>query len=157
MIRRPPRSTRTDTLFPYTTLFRSFLEHRLNVLLVGDVGGDCGGATAFAFDLPDYLGRRSVISRQMVHDHGGLRAAERDCAGPTEPRGGPGHDRDLILQTKRENIVRARGGAHGTPSWPMGSGGVEPVCRARSVAPGLSSQQHLRTEKPARLRAGCRP
>src|SRR3546814_12748431 len=23
MIRRPPRSTRTDTLFPYTTLFRS--------------------------------------------------------------------------------------------------------------------------------------
>src|SRR3546814_19354655 len=26
MIRRPPRSTRTDTLFPYTTLFRSCLE-----------------------------------------------------------------------------------------------------------------------------------
>src|SRR3546814_13426751 len=25
MIRRPPRSTRTDTLFPYTTLFRSCL------------------------------------------------------------------------------------------------------------------------------------
>src|SRR3546814_2076429 len=30
MIRRPPRSTRTDTLFPYTTLFRSSHE------LVGD-------------------------------------------------------------------------------------------------------------------------
>src|SRR3546814_1036537 len=29
MIRRPPRSTRTDTLFPYTTLFRSlFRSHR---------------------------------------------------------------------------------------------------------------------------------
>src|SRR3546814_2114024 len=31
MIRRPPRSTRTDTLFPYTTLFRStdvFDQHR---------------------------------------------------------------------------------------------------------------------------------
>src|SRR3546814_4675064 len=29
MIRRPPRSTRTDTLFPYTTLFRSALgQHR---------------------------------------------------------------------------------------------------------------------------------
>src|SRR3546814_14384617 len=27
MIRRPPRSTRTDTLFPYTTLFRSRLGH----------------------------------------------------------------------------------------------------------------------------------
>src|SRR3546814_19082111 len=31
MIRRPPRSTRTDTLFPYTTLFRSYLY----------VGDDC--------------------------------------------------------------------------------------------------------------------
>src|SRR3546814_6936541 len=29
MIRRPPRSTRTDTLFPYTTLFRSLLRHPL--------------------------------------------------------------------------------------------------------------------------------
>src|SRR3546814_7597422 len=29
MIRRPPRSTRTDTLFPYTTLFRSHLHRRL--------------------------------------------------------------------------------------------------------------------------------
>src|SRR3546814_12798641 len=28
MIRRPPRSTRTDTLFPYTTLFRSLAAER---------------------------------------------------------------------------------------------------------------------------------
>src|SRR3546814_13058842 len=27
MIRRPPRATRTDTLFPYTTLFRSAVRH----------------------------------------------------------------------------------------------------------------------------------
>src|SRR3546814_20811637 len=40
MIRRPPRSTRTDTLFPYTTLFRSadtfYLDgpaHRLKAVL----------------------------------------------------------------------------------------------------------------------------
>src|SRR3546814_12872415 len=30
MIRRPPRSTRTDTLFPYTTLFRSILPSTMN-------------------------------------------------------------------------------------------------------------------------------
>src|SRR3546814_8101755 len=42
MIRRPPRSTRTDTLFPYTTLFRSLSEdmppdfHRRGELLVLD-------------------------------------------------------------------------------------------------------------------------
>src|SRR3546814_14184605 len=29
MTRRPPRPTRTDTLFPYTTLFRSHLPHSL--------------------------------------------------------------------------------------------------------------------------------
>src|SRR3546814_14331313 len=33
MIRRPPRSTRTDTLFPYTTLCRSKLESDLGVQL----------------------------------------------------------------------------------------------------------------------------
>src|SRR3546814_20016412 len=31
MIRRPPRSTRTDTLFPYTTLFRSPLAPQFDV------------------------------------------------------------------------------------------------------------------------------
>src|SRR3546814_11572352 len=40
MIRRPPRSTRTDTLFPYTTLFRS--HHRIfgsKVLFLQDFDG----------------------------------------------------------------------------------------------------------------------
>src|SRR3546814_4674790 len=31
MIRRPPRSTRTDTLFPYTTLFRSLRRWRRQI------------------------------------------------------------------------------------------------------------------------------
>src|SRR6056297_4098950 len=33
MIRRPPRSTRTDTLFPYTTLFRSTGWHPRHLVL----------------------------------------------------------------------------------------------------------------------------
>src|SRR3546814_15862737 len=33
MIRRPPRSTRTDTLFPYTTLFRSRRTHDVDDLI----------------------------------------------------------------------------------------------------------------------------
>src|SRR3546814_6673073 len=43
MIRRPPRSTRTDTLFPYTTLFRSFGElavHRRDAEPAARQGGD---------------------------------------------------------------------------------------------------------------------
>src|SRR3546814_18376705 len=38
MIRRPPRSTRTDTLFPYTTLFRSMAGKIATVAGFGDVG-----------------------------------------------------------------------------------------------------------------------
>src|SRR3546814_999024 len=59
MIRRPPRSTRTDTLFPYTTLFRSVCPGRQARQIVtatgragaaagqpgGQVGGGDGGAT----------------------------------------------------------------------------------------------------------------
>src|SRR3546814_1341348 len=33
MIRRPPRSTRTDTLFPYTTLFRSILQTYITLII----------------------------------------------------------------------------------------------------------------------------
>src|SRR3546814_19690059 len=48
MIRRPPRSTRTDTLFPYTTLFRS-------------IAG--GRADTAIFLLDDRLGRQLLARR----------------------------------------------------------------------------------------------
>src|SRR3546814_1143499 len=60
MIRRPPRSTRTDTLFPYTTLFRSgvvaddYYKHGLainRVLERGMQAGVLGVRAAVAFDL----------------------------------------------------------------------------------------------------------
>src|SRR3546814_2812565 len=55
MIRRPPRSTRTDTLFPYTTLFRAIARSTeqclalvvpMVVAIVGE--GGSGGAIALA-------------------------------------------------------------------------------------------------------------
>src|SRR3546814_3380078 len=46
MIRRPPRSTRTDTLFPYTTLFRSIPAHGLRPgAVVNMVALDCSHPT----------------------------------------------------------------------------------------------------------------
>src|SRR3546814_5525324 len=41
MIRRPPRSTRTDTLFPYTTLFRSQNASDQRALLALCIAGGC--------------------------------------------------------------------------------------------------------------------
>src|SRR3546814_19528203 len=59
MIRRPPRSTRTDTLFPYTTLFRS-LENILVIkdeaLPLGRARIDDPGAPAATFGI-DHLQR----------------------------------------------------------------------------------------------------
>src|SRR3546814_7089829 len=40
MLRRPPRSTRTDTLFPYTTLFRAVEDVQRPAEIEGDVVGD---------------------------------------------------------------------------------------------------------------------
>src|SRR3546814_17229225 len=49
MIRRPPRSTRTDTLFPYTTLFRS---HFAELRPAREEFNAPGGFMIDLFDLP---------------------------------------------------------------------------------------------------------
>src|SRR3546814_7601971 len=49
MIRRPPRSTRTDTLFPYTTLFRS-----------AEAGVGAGTAAALSLRRPAPAGHRAA-------------------------------------------------------------------------------------------------
>src|SRR3546814_9918908 len=51
MIRRPPRSTRTDTLFPYTTLFRS------DARVVQDIT-NTAFAVLFCDKIPDRLARQ---------------------------------------------------------------------------------------------------
>src|SRR3546814_4536372 len=70
MIRRPPRSTRTDTLFPYTTLFRSadgpapFLQSEK--AWPGPVGsGDCAGDLGERLVMP-ILEHESVLAHQHV-------------------------------------------------------------------------------------------
>src|SRR6056297_4152986 len=79
MIRRPPRSTRTDTLFPYTTLFRSMLIAALTGIgawlagrpfLTSDFGylhfppiEEFEWATAIAFDIGVFL---TVVGAVML-------------------------------------------------------------------------------------------
>src|SRR3546814_4418326 len=67
MRRRPPRSTRTDTLFPYTTLFRSALEEGAIGCLLGASG--CGKTTvlrAVAGFEPVQAGRIDVQGRRVA-------------------------------------------------------------------------------------------
>src|SRR3546814_8727138 len=66
MIRRPPRSTRTDTLFPYTTLFRS---PRVRLLQIGDLHLPTAARTERTVDQKDRtfsVELRNVISRQPI-------------------------------------------------------------------------------------------
>src|SRR3546814_11973407 len=71
MIRRPPRSTRTDTLVPYTTLFRS---PRLN-----DGGEPCPRGDKAA---PVCYGAEAKRSPRTVQDAMSNPEAEVDAAGP---------------------------------------------------------------------------
>src|SRR3546814_19941009 len=58
MIRRPPRSTRTDTLFPYTTLFRSGWPDIVQPANGGYWRTD--GGTLTWVDVPAFSGGRSM-------------------------------------------------------------------------------------------------
>src|SRR3546814_7776010 len=62
MVRRPPRSTRTDTLFPDTTLFRSLQDAR--VAGQGGVARDVGGEHLAAGAIPPM---RRIVCRSEEH------------------------------------------------------------------------------------------
>src|SRR3546814_2693600 len=72
MIRRPPRSKRTDTLFPYTTLFRSVPTHRRPARHSGH-GAQVHRRSHHA--LRGGMGRETSLSRRCVEGGGrvGLR------------------------------------------------------------------------------------
>src|SRR3546814_19648619 len=80
MIRRPPRSTRTDTLFPYTTLFRS---GRWSLARLADRPGETQHDMAVALhDQPAQEDQPAGFAHQL--DHGVERLA--DAAGTHELR-----------------------------------------------------------------------
>src|SRR3546814_559757 len=69
-MRRPPRSTRTDTRFPYTTLFRSFLERADAQFRPLKIDEDRHRPPDFLFkraDGGDHLG--PVLLRPVAHVH----------------------------------------------------------------------------------------
>src|SRR3546814_15038944 len=104
MMRRPPRSTRTDTLFPYTTLFRSFAAAVTGAgnglsftgagdLVIGEVGGIAGLTTnggAVSVTTAGDLLADAVVSTgggdiALVASDGSLTVAEAMSAGTGPP------------------------------------------------------------------------
>src|SRR3546814_14634677 len=124
MIRRPPRSTRTDTLFPYTTLFRSGADRVIVEIIFGRAlaKGGC---------------RRQVGTAQ-IHADERLKAVHV-LAGAR--RGVPGVAK-AILRITAGKAWRARGNGYlvmdrrrGTP---LGLGGVDRADRS-ALKPDLAA------------------
>src|SRR3546814_20213680 len=112
MIRRPPRSTRTDTLFPYTTLFRSraFVSRTFrNAFRIAGMGSDDSDdappsqAEPPCADLNDHIQQRTgeqaqAISRRVeafLDSHRIRRSEERrvgkECVSTCRSRWSPYH------------------------------------------------------------------
>src|SRR3546814_18308137 len=114
MIRRPPISTRTDTRFPYTTLFRSGLQHTVGRR---DRGGGAGRKSKGDR-------RRELLKRLALFGAAGVSGEKARDLGPHRQRGGgrSGHggkgraqlrpDRDRRPQTGKARW-RGRGGPAG--------------------------------------------
>src|SRR3546814_13074925 len=85
MIRRPPRSTRTDTLFPYTTLFRSNARRRSDRILAD-------------------LKRRQALLHQLAARVGTRRNGHRRCRGPN--KAGQRRDRSEEHTSELQSLMR---------------------------------------------------
>src|SRR3546814_14018369 len=120
MIRRPPRSTRTDTLFPYTTLFRS---------AVTSVSGRWSIAVGGVFDFPSRLRRRGPLS-----------ASHKAARGPRF-RGGDGKDYN--------SPGNSRCAAPGRSGTSIVGGAATAKRRSREAVRGLASARRAVHELPA--------
>src|SRR3546814_8151654 len=114
MIRRPPRSTRTDTVGPYTTLFRSrFL---LGFFVAGRLRGECsersGGGEDGALDSPpgsEYTTRLDAPGGSAGMSGGGVAQSVRALACHARGRGFESrHSRHFSRYLKQ---LPVRGGA----------------------------------------------
>src|SRR3546814_11027379 len=144
MIRRPPRSTRTDTLFPYTTLFRSSAgraDRRSGAAARGRIGGAAGrrpglpaagGGPRFPPPVPAGVGAGGAACPATAVGRPGRRRHRRGpfCASP-------------LLFTRRQDLrrlarpgVRAPGGVFTAGS--AGCPAAGDVVASPSYAPPLA-------------------
>src|SRR3546814_1469022 len=104
MIRPPPRSTRTDTLFPYTTLFRSDHAVDRRPAFLGVRAVHPGRERHFAPQQATQVAARAVVALQVVQrralqalGRGLQRLALPARCGPVRPRAAPTHGRPLMV------------------------------------------------------------
>src|SRR3546814_19849312 len=105
MLRRPPRSTRTDTLFPYTTLFRSHSDETRTWSLL-DFGARIAGRLIIS--RTTRCGRQGrTATRGAAH----LLPLQKGCRVLLDRRGACRRFQDLCIAAGRARTIGARGDA----------------------------------------------
>src|SRR3546814_14881662 len=131
MIRRPPRSTRTDTLFPYTTLFRSLVLEQAeaaavrtgnaSVAVVSGIGWHPGVIGIVAGRLKERLNKPAIV---IGLDEAGV--------GKGSGRSISGVDLGAAVIAARESGLLSAGGGHAIRSEARGVGKeCVSTCRTR--------------------------
>src|SRR3546814_14218949 len=101
MIRRQPRSTRTDTLFPYTTLFRSAA---VEIIFGGQVD-----AVRFLRTQVGIAARAVVDQEHIAHDRERFRRVERaEIGSPHRPRIGQARSEERRVGKACVSTCRSR-------------------------------------------------
>src|SRR3546814_4095642 len=90
MIRRPPRSTLTDTIFPYTTLFRSHCN-----------GGGAGGRLSLSAGAGLPVDDQDAGQRDVARQFGGREQARADAG-----HGAPGRVRSEEHTSELQSLMR---------------------------------------------------
>src|SRR3546814_20856529 len=120
MIRRPPRSTRTDTLLPYATLFRSYVDARtfhkcqrrfnttsVGLTSAGSIHWCLRPSHEWHVTLRGLLNPTVVYPSPMHQRHSILTGRTCVMAGATNQRGNQAHpasDRKSVVQGKSGNV-----------------------------------------------------
>src|SRR3546814_16668560 len=103
MLRRPPRSTRTDTLFPYTTLFRS-----ARTAVPGPAGHDLHGQRpgqpVARVPVGDGQPRRARPHPSAAEGRRPAHRGPRQGQGPAAVPPGEGGDRQSVVQGKSVSV-----------------------------------------------------
>src|SRR3546814_2339339 len=105
MIRRPPRSTRTDTLFPYTTLFRSLYDdtHPLVALSMNAMGGALRGQERYD-EAEEFYRKALAIRRKAFGDEHQLTASSLNNLGNLyRDKGEPARAEPLYREADRKS------------------------------------------------------
>src|SRR3546814_7315802 len=123
MIRRPPRSTRTDTLFPYTTLFRStpMLYYAASTQKV-----DGGIQITGSHNPPDYNGFKMVFQGRPFFGADILAIGELAAAGDWESGEGTSEQVDIV-DAYVDRLVNGFAGGACRIGWDAGNGAAGPV------------------------------